>query len=134
MAPGGTQHAARPAREQVLSLRIERDTALTEIGIGAGTRCWVRPTPRATHVTDIEMLHYLPENRPEPVEMRAGRYLARLEQLWSEDEMMMVQRETALARAGQPRPPQEPVVVGPPEALPAARKLSRRALRVTPTG
>ena len=51
---------------------------------------------------------------------------------------MMRQREAALALArawgGQPRPPQEPVVVGPPETLPATGKLSRCALRVTPTG
>jgi len=138
VAPDGTQHAARPGREQVLSLTVERAhnryTALTDSGIGAGTRFWVQLTPRAEHLTDIEVKYYLPESRPERVEMLAAKYLASCEQLWSEDEVMMRAREAALARArawaGQPRPPQEPVTVGPPESLPATVEFGGRPFRV----
>ena len=138
VTPDGAQHAAKPGREQVLSLQVERAhnryTALTESGIGAGTRFWVQLKPRHAHLTDIEVKYYLPENRPERVEMLARKYLESCERLWSEDEAMMRHREAALARAlawaAQPRPPQEPVVVGPPCALPLTVDFGGRPFRV----
>jgi nitrite reductase/ring-hydroxylating ferredoxin subunit len=129
-----------PERDQILSLTVEREhnryTALTEAGIGQGTRFWVQLTPLAPHCTAIEVKYYLPEHRPERVEMLAEKYLASCERLWSEDEVMMRHREAALARArawaGQPRPPQEPVALGPLEslALPLTVEFGGRPFRV----
>jgi nitrite reductase/ring-hydroxylating ferredoxin subunit len=114
-----------PEREQVLRLTVDRAnnryTAVTEEGIGSGTRFWVQMTPLAPHRTAIEVRYYLPEARPERLEMLGAKYVASCERLWSEDEAMMRHREAALARArawaAEPRPPAEPVPLGPLAAL-----------------
>jgi hypothetical protein len=92
-----------PEREQVLRLFVDRAnnryTALTEAGIGQGTRFWVQLTPLEAHRTAIEVRYYLPEARPEKLELLGAKYIASCERLWSEDEEMMRHREMALARA-----------------------------------
>ena len=49
--------------------------------------------------------------------MLGQKYLASCDRLWSEDEGMMQHRERMLALAGLPRPPAEPVALGPVAAL-----------------
>ncbi len=109
-----------PEREQVLRLSVDRAnnryTAVTEEGIGKGTRFWVQLSPLEPHRTAVEVRYYLPESRPEKLEMLGNKYIASCERLWSEDEEMMRHREMALARArawaAAPRPPAEPVALG----------------------
>jgi nitrite reductase/ring-hydroxylating ferredoxin subunit len=131
-----------PEREQVLRLSVDRAnnryTALTEAGIGKGTRFWVQLTPLQAHRTAIEVRYYLPEARPEKLEVLGTKYIASCERLWSEDEEMMRHREMALARArawaAEPRPPAEPVPLGPLAALrarlPLAVEFAGRPFRV----
>ena len=135
-----------PEREQVLRLRVDRAnnryTAVTEEGVGAGTRFWVTMTPLAPHRTAIEVKYYLPERRPDRLEMLAGKYLASCERLWSEDEAMMRHRERALERArtwaAQPRPPADPVPLVPLDALrprlPLVVEFAGRPFRVVELG
>lgn len=114
-----------PDREQVLRLEVDRErqryTAVFEAGIGAGTRFWTLLTPLGPQRTAIEVRYYLPETRPERLEMLGSKYLASCERLWSEDEAMMRRREMAEARArawaAAPRPPALPVALGPRAAL-----------------
>ena len=114
-----------PEREQVLRLSVDRAnnryTAVTEEGIGKGTRFWVQMTPIEPHRTAIEVRYYLPEARPEKRQALGDKYIASCERLWSEDEEMMQHREVALARqrewAAAPRLPAEPVALGHLDAL-----------------
>lgn len=110
-----------PDRMQVMHLSADRErhryTVLTTEGIGAGTRFWVQMTPVESHVTDVEVRYYLPESRSERLAMLGDKYRTSCERLWSEDEAMMVHRQRMLDQAGLPRPPAEPVALGPVEAL-----------------
>lgn len=85
-------------------------------------------TPLEQHRTAVEVRYYLPEHDPARLETLGCKYMASCERLWSEDEAMMRGREAALARArrwaSEPRPPADPVPLGPLEAL-------REALPVT---
>ena len=109
-----------PEREQVLRLEVDRErqryTAVFEAGIGAGTRFWTLMTPLRPHRTAIEVRYYLPEGRPDRLEMLGQKYLSSCERLWTEDEAMMQHREMAEARArawaDAPRPPATPVPLG----------------------
>jgi len=67
-------------REQILRLEVDRarqrDTAIFEAGIGAGMRFWTLMTLLGPNRTGIEVRYYLPETRPDRVEMLGTKYFS----------------------------------------------------------
>jgi len=93
--PGDTRAA------QILKLTIAPDTSayrvVTEAGPGATSEIHVRVASRADHVSDVVVEYHVPEDDPARLAMIGAGFVKIYEQLWDEDESMMIAREAALA-------------------------------------
>jgi nitrite reductase/ring-hydroxylating ferredoxin subunit len=110
-----TKTPGTPDRRMVLELRADRANSRYRVqtlaGDGAGTEIWTLMAPVEPHRTAIEVRYYLPEPRREKLQALAEKYRSSCEQLWDQDEAMMMRRDTLLMRAavrrersGAPRP------------------------------
>jgi nitrite reductase/ring-hydroxylating ferredoxin subunit len=112
-------------RRMLLDLRTDRENARYRVqilaGDGAGTEIWTLMEPVGPQRTAIEVRYYLPEQRRERLEALAEKYRYSCQQLWDQDEAMMMRRDALLVRAATrpPRPggPAPPLPLGPLSVL-----------------
>ena len=105
-----TRQPGDASRMQVLELQVDRPhhryRVKTLEGTGTGTEIHTQMQPLAQHLTAIEVRYYLPEHRPEKIDLLGGKYRNSCQQLWDEDEQMMMHREhmaaASVAGARQP--------------------------------
>jgi len=104
---GLTKTPGTPDRRMVLDLRVDRANVRYRVqtlaGDGVGTEIWTLMAPLAPRRTAIEVRYYLPERRRERLEALAEKYRCSCEQLWDEDEAMMMRRDSLTARAAARR-------------------------------
>lgn len=95
------------AKAQVLEMRADkaahRYVVTTLEGPGASSEIRVQLTPRAPRDTGVEVTFHVPEHRPERLPRIGASYVESYERLWDEDEVMMRERERALARSRRAR-------------------------------
>ena len=95
------------ASAQVLEMRADRAAhryvVTTLEGPGASSEIRVQLTARAPRDTGVEVTFHVPEHRPERLARIGARYVEAYERLWDEDEVMMRERERALARLRRAR-------------------------------
>ncbi len=98
-----TRQPGDSSRMQVLELKADRPNARYRVttleGSGTGTQIHTQMQVLGEQLTAIEVRYYLPEQRPEKLELLAGKYRCSCQQLWDEDEAMMMHRE-AIAKSG----------------------------------
>ncbi|MDQ2779845.1 MAG: Rieske (2Fe-2S) protein [Pseudomonadota bacterium] len=125
-----TRQPGDASRMQVLELRADRSHRRYRVktleGSGTGTEIHTQMEPLAANLTAIEVRYYLPEHRPEKLDVLAAKYRSSCQQLWDEDETMMVHRErmAALPAAVALQVPGATVVLGTIEALRARLPLT----------
>jgi nitrite reductase/ring-hydroxylating ferredoxin subunit len=113
-----TKQPGTPDRRMILELRADRNECRYRVkilaGDGADSEIWTMLTPLGPQRTAVEVQYYLPECRAEKLEERAEKYRRSCEELWDQDEAMMMRREAMVARAATDRPRSStPVSLGP---------------------
>jgi nitrite reductase/ring-hydroxylating ferredoxin subunit len=97
-----TKQPGTADRRQLLELRVDRENTRycvrTLDGAGTGTQIWTLLLPVEPQRTAIEVRYYLPEHRPEKVDMLGEKYRCSCQRLWDEDEAMMMRRELLAQR------------------------------------
>ncbi len=109
-------------KAQVLEMRADRVAhryvVTTLEGPGASSEIRVQLTARAARDTGVEVTFHVPEHRPERLARIGASYIEAYERLWDEDEVMMRERERALARSRRAKDAiAKPVRLGAVEAL-----------------
>ena len=89
-------------RVQVLELSVDRANSRYRVrtleGTGQRTEIWTQLKVLAPNATAIEVRYYLPEHAPDKVGVLGEKYRSSCQQLWTEDEAMMMHRESMLDR------------------------------------
>ncbi len=92
-----TRQPGDASRMQVLALKADRPNTRYRVttleGSGTGTEIHTQMQPLGEHLTAIEVRYYLPEHRPDKLELLGDKYSCSCQQLWNEDEAMMMHRE-----------------------------------------
>lgn len=119
-----TRQPGDASRMQVLELEIDKPQTRYRVttleGTGRGTQIHTLLQPLDAQRTAIEVRYYLPEHRPEKVDVLGEKYRCSCQQLWDEDEAMMMQREHMTGLGSSPTPfAQAPLSLGP---LPTLRE------------
>lgn len=112
---------AEDARRSLVDVRLHRPELYywtrTVDGVGAGSGIRTQLEPAGEGATEITVEFYVPDLSPE-VAAKVGRAYTRLyEQLWDEDEAMMVRRQELLDAAPASASVPAPLVLGPMAAL-----------------
>ena len=98
-----TRQPGDTSRMQVLKLEVDRPNSRYRVttleGSGTGTEIHTQMQALDEQRTAIEVRYYLPEHRPGKVELLGDKYRCSCQQLWDEDEAMMMHREQ-MARLG----------------------------------
>ena len=104
-----TKQPGTPDRRMILELKADRKKHRYRVkitaGDGAGSEIWTMMTPLGPQRTAIEVQYYLPERHAEKRKELAEKYRRSCEQLWDQDEAMMIRREAMVARATAPTLP-----------------------------
>lgn len=107
---------ARGGAPQRIELRADRAAgryvSTTLGGSGKGTEIRVALAPVEPKLVDVTVEFHLPEARPDRLAALGAAYAAVYARLWDEDEVMMQQRERALARRKAPDRTALPVDLG----------------------
>lgn len=92
-----TRQPGDASRMQVLEMKADRANTRYRVttleGSGRGTEIHTQMQALGDHLTAIEVRYYLPVNQPDKLELLGNKYRCSCQQLWDEDEAMMMHRE-----------------------------------------
>ncbi|MBI5503691.1 MAG: Rieske 2Fe-2S domain-containing protein [Deltaproteobacteria bacterium] len=104
-----------------------RYTTATLLGVGKGTEIVTQLLPRGERETDVRVEFFLPPVEPQWAASVGDAYRSLYEQLWDQDEAMMIRREL-VCRSARDREPDDAAPGGVPPARRADADSERRCL------